>query len=99
MTSQRNFVFILITIGIIAGMVAPIAAMQQKAGNPEKQLVNINTADTVQLEKLPRVGPKMAQRIIEFRKTNGGFKKLQDLMKVKGIGQKIYDQLKDQIAI
>ncbi|HSA96979.1 MAG TPA: helix-hairpin-helix domain-containing protein [Acidobacteriota bacterium] len=66
---------------------------------PAKAKVNINTATQVELESLPRIGPKVAQRIIEFRTQNGNFKKVEDLMKVKGIGEKIFQQLKDLITV
>jgi competence protein ComEA len=66
---------------------------------PAKARVNINTATQAELESLPRIGPKVAQRIIEFRSQNGNFKKVEDLMKVKGIGEKIFAQLKDLITV
>ncbi|HEX8151927.1 MAG TPA: helix-hairpin-helix domain-containing protein [Thermoanaerobaculia bacterium] len=49
-------------------------------------VVNINTAEAAQLALLPRVGPKAAQRIVEYRKEHGPFRKTSDLMQVKGIG-------------
>ncbi len=64
-----------------------------------KGKVNINTASQSELEALPRIGPKVAQRIIEFRTQNGNFKKVEDIMKVKGIGEKIFQQLKDLITV
>ncbi len=62
-------------------------------------LININTAGVNQLVKLPRVGEKVAQRIIDFRKKNGKFKRIQDIMKVKGIGEKMYEKLKNLITV
>lgn len=50
-------------------------------------VVNINTADVAQLSMLPRVGAKAAQRIIDYRKEHGAFKKTSDLMQVKGFEQ------------
>ena len=67
--------------------------------NTPKAKVNINTASQAELESLPRIGPKVAQRIIEYRNQNGGFKKVEDIMKVKGIGEKIFAQIKDQITV
>jgi len=63
------------------------------------KLVNINTAGSDQLESLPRIGPKVALRIIEFRKANGPFKKTADLMKVKGIGAKMFEKLQSLVTI
>jgi competence protein ComEA len=61
--------------------------------------VNVNTADVVQLSLLPRVGPSVAQRILEFRRENGPFKRPEDLMLVRGIGEKTFELLKPYLAI
>lgn len=62
-------------------------------------LVNINTADEATLETLPRVGPAMAARIIEWRETNGRFTAIEDLMGVTGIGEKTFEGLKDLVSV
>jgi competence protein ComEA len=61
--------------------------------------VNLNTATEAQLETLPGVGPKVAQRIIEFRQKNGNFKKAEDLMNVRGIGEKNFLKLKPLVTV
>lgn len=61
--------------------------------------ININTASAAELQKLPRVGEKVAQRIVDFRAQNGKFKKIEEIMKVRGIGEKIFLQLKDMITV
>jgi len=61
--------------------------------------VNINTANAAELIGLPRIGPAMAERIIEYRKKNGPFQSIQDLQKVKGIGQKTFDAIENYISI
>lgn len=61
--------------------------------------ININSASVEQLEMLPRIGTKTAQSIIEFRKQNGPFKKVEDLTGVKGIGEKTIEELKDYIIL
>lgn len=60
--------------------------------------VNINSADSSQLSLLPRVGPSVAQRIVDYRKENGPFKKSEDLMLVQGIGEKTFQLIKPYIA-
>jgi competence protein ComEA len=60
--------------------------------------VNLNTADAATLETLPRVGPAMAARIIEWRETNGRFTAVEDLMSVSGIGEKTFEGLKDLVT-
>ncbi|MGV8884883.1 MAG: ComEA family DNA-binding protein [Microbacteriaceae bacterium] len=61
--------------------------------------VNLNTADGVTLETLPRVGPSMAARIIAWRETNGRFVAIEDLMSVSGVGEKTFDALKDLVTV
>lgn len=61
--------------------------------------VNINTASSAELQTLPRIGPKVAQRIIDFREKNGKFKKIEEVMKVEGIGEKVFLGLKDRITV
>ncbi|MCL1917387.1 MAG: helix-hairpin-helix domain-containing protein [Peptococcaceae bacterium] len=61
--------------------------------------VNINTANSSQLQRLPGVGPAIAERIIAYRTANGVFVSPEDLMNVSGIGQKTYEKLADQITV
>ena len=62
-------------------------------------VINLNTATQAQLESLPGLGAKAAERIIEYRKQNGGFKKVEDLMNVKGIGEKSFLKLKPRLSV
>ena len=80
---------------ILAGLV--LAALPTFAA--EARRVNVNTADASQLALLPRVGPSVAQKIIDFRKENGPFKSAEDLMLVQGIGEKTYQLLKPYVAV
>ena len=80
---------------ILAGLV--LAALPTLAAE-SRRVVNVNTADASQLALLPRVGPAVAQRILDFRKENGPFKSPEDLMLVQGIGEKTYQLLKPYLA-
>nr|GID88174.1 hypothetical protein Ade03nite_70980 [Actinoplanes derwentensis] len=62
-------------------------------------LVNLNTATLTDLDGLPGVGPVLAQRILDARESQGGFKAVSDLRKVDGIGDSRYEQLKDLVTI
>jgi comEA protein len=61
--------------------------------------VNINTADKSALSSLSGVGPAIAGRIIEYREKNGPFKNVEEITKVKGIGEKTFQKMKDLITI
>jgi competence protein ComEA len=62
-------------------------------------LVDLNRATAAQLETLPRIGPALAQRIIEWREANGRFAAVTDLRNVTGVGDKIFDGLKDRVRV
>lgn len=55
--------------------------------------ISINDADAAELEDLPGIGPILAERIVEYRKKDGGFKTLEELKEVKGIGDKIFQKI------
>ena len=61
--------------------------------------ININTAGIEELDLLPGVGQKMAQRVIDYREQNGDYKQIQDIMKVNGIGKKNFEKLQDYICV
>lgn len=65
----------------------------------ESKKININTATKEELKTLPRIGEALAQRIIDYRDKNGGFKSIDDIKKVKGIGEKMFENIKDLISI
>ncbi len=61
--------------------------------------VDINTADASELENLPMIGPVRATAIIEYRERNGPFVKIDDIMKVSGIGPAIFEKIEKQITV
>ena len=61
--------------------------------------VNLNTATAEQLATIPGVGPRMAERIIDYRQKNGGFKKVEDLMNVSGIGEKNFLKMRPLVSV
>jgi competence protein ComEA len=65
----------------------------------EADKVNINTASVSELTQLQKVGPKIAERIVEFRTANGPFKKPEDIMQVKGVGASIFELNKDRMIV
>jgi competence protein ComEA len=61
--------------------------------------VNLNTADETALETLPRIGPAMAQRILDWREKNGRFSAVEDLLDVTGIGDATFEGLRDLVTV
>lgn len=68
-------------------------------GDAATQKININQASASQFAFLPRVGAKAAERIVEYRKTHGQFTRTEELMEVKGIGEKLFLQLKPYVTL
>jgi competence protein ComEA len=62
-------------------------------------VININTATADELERLPGIGPTLAKRIITYRKTKGFFTDKKDLLKIKGIGPKLYGRIEESVSI
>ncbi len=70
------------------------ASAKQGDGN-----ININTAGASELDRLPGIGPALAQRIIDYREKNGAFGSINDITKVSGIGPAMFEKLKDKIRV
>ena len=62
-------------------------------------VIDINTANVAELDKLTGIGPALAQRIIDYRVKNGGFKDVNEIKMVSGIGDKLFEKIKDEIGI
>lgn len=75
------------------------AAHSTTAKPASTAIVNLNTASVTDLEGLPGIGAKTAARIVEYRQKNGPFKKVEELMNVRGVGEKNFVKLKPQITI
>ena len=90
--------------GLLVGVMlagVPVAG-QEKPSKPAAAAtapVNLNTASVAQLEALPGVGLKTAERIIEYRQKNGGFKRIEDVMNVRGVGEKGFLKLKPMLSV
>lgn len=79
-------------------LVVPVQGAAPAAPGTTDGLINLNTADAASLDTLPRVGPAMAARIIDYRDTNGPFTALDDLLAVTGIGDKTLEGLRGLVT-
>ena len=97
---RKSHLIVLAVILIATISSASMAAETQPAqASTPAGVVNINTADAAQLAMLPRVGAKAAQRIADYRKEHGNFKKTSDLMQVKGFGEKSFERLAAYVTV
>ncbi|MCD6455159.1 MAG: helix-hairpin-helix domain-containing protein [Candidatus Aminicenantes bacterium] len=96
---MKKYLSLLVVMLLIMGSFPIIGANNSKGKASSSVLININTATEAQLVKLPGIGPAKAKRIVETRKKLGGFKRIQDIMKVKGIGEKTFNRIKKFIRV
>ena len=100
----RTVLSVVSLVGLLA-VANVVSAAQSKApvGGASKPAVaaavNINTASAADLVTLPGIGAKTAARILEYRQKNGPFKKVEELMNVRGVGEKNFLKLRSQISI
>src|SRR5919106_3314310 len=95
---MRNAIRFATALIVFSVAVCLCAALPAAAAPAKANTVNINSADAAQLALLPRVGPSVAQRIVDYRKKNGPFKSADDLMLVQGIGEKTYALIKPYVS-
>ena len=93
----RRFVATGLALAMAALLVSGTAMAAGKPAPTAK--VNINTASVEQLTALPGVGPKLAARIVEYRQKSGTFRSTQELMNVKGVGEKNYAKIEAWLSV
>jgi competence protein ComEA len=88
-------------LALTAVLFAASIGSAQQADKPAggSATINLNSATLEQLEALPGIGPKTAQLILEYRQKSGGFKKVEELMNIKGIGEKSFLKLKPMLVV
>lgn len=86
-------------IPYIEGASPVLATPVEEVITATTELININIASQSELESLPGIGPTTAQKIIEYRDTNGPFLNTEDIINVSGIGPGTYERIKDLITV
>ncbi len=97
LTIMAILTLLIVNSAFAAGEKELIAKSNESVASIEK--VNINQADAKTLTTLKGIGKDRAVKIIEYREMNGPFQKIEDIMKVKGIGKKIFEQNKDVLSV
>jgi competence protein ComEA len=93
------------TILAVASLVGQAQGQHPPSTNPPKapaaaaKPVDLNTATTTELATLPGIGPATAARIVEYREKNGAFTKVEELMNIRGIGEKSFLKLKPLVVV
>ena len=100
----RTVLSIVAVTCLLGGLPGTAAAQSKSAARSAARpastaIVNLNTASATDLEGLPGIGAKTAARILDYRQKNGPFKKVEELMNVRGVGEKNFLKLKPQITV
>lgn len=82
-----------------AGTTSGLAGVSGSTANSPGQLVNLNAAELSALESLPHIGPALAARIIDWRTNNGGFRSIDQILEVSGIGRKTFEDLRAHVTV
>jgi competence protein ComEA len=88
-----------LALALLLTAIATMALADEAPAPAPSGVVNINTAGVDELTLLPRVGEKGAERIVEYRKEHGPFKKAADLMQVKGVGAKTFELMSPYLTV
>jgi competence protein ComEA len=96
MRSRKVLTILLVSLILCAGLYSSPAGATGPEGKPK---IDINKASSEELVQLPRIGQKMAERIVQYRQEHGPFKTVEDLKGVKGIGDKVLEQLRPSITV
>ncbi len=79
--------------------VGPVSALAQKTEMESTQRIDLNSATAKQLESLPGIGPTTAKRIIEHRTKVGKFERIEEIINIKGMGEKKFRKIKDRLVV
>jgi competence protein ComEA len=96
---RRCFSASLLCLLLTVSVAASAATVESGSAAERPEAVDLNKADLQQLQSLPGVGSAIAQRILDFREANGPFERVEDLLKVRGIGEKSFEKLRPYLRV
>jgi competence protein ComEA len=76
-----------------------VSVLAQKSGHASSEKINLNSASAEQLQSLPGIGPATAKNILDYRAKVGKFNKIEEIINVKGIGEKKFQKIKDRLVV
>jgi len=94
----RQLLFRLLLSFVFLGLILSAPALAGKKKPPAKP-VNINTATSEQLQQVPGIGPATAEKILKMRKSYGPFKSVDDLLAIRGLGEKRLDKMRKYLTV
>lgn len=94
----------LVLIAVLMAIAMPLSAQRATkppvaASTPSSAIVNLNSATAAQIAALPGIGPKTADLVVQYRQKNGPFRKIEEIMNVRGIGEKSFLKIKDRLTV
>lgn len=87
---------LVLCLGLALG---PVSALAQKSGPVSTEKINLNSATAEQLQSLPGIGPAIAKNIVEHRAKIGKFNRIEEVINVKGVGEKKFGKIKDRLVV
>jgi len=98
MTSRKTRIVCVLALCLGLAL-SSISVMAQKPASAAPEKINLNTATSEQLQSIPGIGPAMAKNILDYRTKVGKFNKIEEIINVKGIGEKKFQKIKDRLAV
>jgi competence protein ComEA len=87
-------------LALCLGLVfSSFSVLAQKSGPPSTEKINLNSATVEQLQSLPGIGPTTAKSIVEYRTKAGKFNRIEEIINIKGIGEKKFQKIKDRLLL
>ena len=77
----------------------PGKALKPAVAAASTEIINLNTATAAQIATLPGIGPKTAELIVQYRQKQNGYKKVEEIMNVRGVGEKSFLKIKSRITV
>ena len=97
---MNRFVLALVAALVVFGSASVQAQRSSKPPAPAAtEVVNLNSATAAQIASLPGIGLKTAELVIQYRQKNGPFKKIEEIMNVRGVGEKSFLRIKDRLSV